>query len=267
MKEKELKIGIVQFYPERAQIESNLTKAFNIIKKNKGADIYLFPELFLSGYLFSSEDEVKKLSIKQDDFIFEKILKFSQENKIGIAGGYIENESGRYFNSSFFIGDGRLIINYRKIHLFSDEKIFFTPSSSGFKVGEYRDVKFGLMICFDWLFPESARTLTLKGAQVILHPSNLVLPYCQNAMITRAMENRVFIITTNRVGTERIKEKCLRFTGKSQIIDPTGKRIVSLSSKKEMIKIVKIFPEIANNKLITPKNNVILDRRPEQYII
>ncbi|MFN3411691.1 MAG: nitrilase-related carbon-nitrogen hydrolase [Exilispira sp.] len=267
MEEKELKIGIVQFNPIRANLEANLNKAFDIINKNNKADIYLFPELFLSGYLFESKEEVKKLSLLQSDYIFEKIIKFTEQKKIAIAGGYIENESGRFFNSSFFIGEGKFLLNYRKVHLFNDEKDFFTPSASGFKVVEYKSFKFGMMICFDWIFPEAARTLTLKGAQVILHPANLVLPYCQNAMITRAMENRVFIVTSNRIGIEKVNGKVLKFTGKSQIVDPSGRRLISFPKNKETIKIARIYPELANQKMITPKNNVILDRRPDQYIM
>lgn len=260
-----IKIALVQFEPIKNDIEKNLIKAFDLIEKNKGADIYLFPELFLSSYLFESIDEVKKLSLLQSDPIFDRIYKFTEINKIAIAGGYIENESGRFFNSAFLIGEGKFLLNYRKVHLFNDEKDFFTPSVSGFKVAEYRSVKFGIMICFDWIFPEAARTLALKGAQVILHPANLVLPYCQDAMITRALENRVFIATANRVGVEKIKNKNLKFTGKSQIVDPSGKRLKILSSTKEMVGIIEINPELANNKQITPKNNVLLDRRPDQY--
>jgi predicted amidohydrolase len=83
-------------------------------------------------------------------------------------------------------------------------------------------VKVGMMICFDWIFPESARTLALKGAQIIAHPSNLVLSYCQQAMFTRAVENRVFTITANRTGTEINGDKELYFTGKSVIVDTKG---------------------------------------------
>jgi len=267
MEKIKIKIGIVQFNPVRGNIDINIKRAFEIIEKHNKADIYIFPELFLSGYIFESIQEVKNLSIKQDDSRFNTILKFTEDRKIAISGGYIENESGRFFNSAFFIGDGKFLLNYRKIHLFDEEKAFFTPSSSGFKVIEYKSTKFGLMICFDWVFPEAARTLTLKGAQVILHPANLVLPYCQDAMITRAIENKVYIVTANRVGVEKSKNKVLKFTGHSQIVNPLGKRLVKFSKNKEMIKIIEIDPSISNNKFITPNNNLILDRRPDQYVI
>ncbi|MEZ4690386.1 MAG: nitrilase-related carbon-nitrogen hydrolase [Ignavibacteria bacterium] len=75
-----------------------------------------------------------------------------------------------------------------------------------------------MMICFDWFFPETARTLALKGAQIICHPSNLVMAYCQTAMFTRALENRVFTITANRIGYDVRENKELFFTGESVIV-------------------------------------------------
>jgi len=91
---------------------------------------------------------------------------------------------------------------YRKIHLFYKEKLYFAPGENPPKVFNVNGVNIGVMICFDWIFPETARTLSLQGAELIAHPANLVLPYCQNAMITRSIENRVFTATANRVGSE-----------------------------------------------------------------
>ena len=78
------------------------------------------------------------------------------------------------------------------------------------------------MICFDWVIPEAARTLALKGAQIICHPSNLVMPYCQKAMYARAVENHVFIITPNRIGKDENSGKEVSFTGGSIILNPKG---------------------------------------------
>mgnify|MGYP002476654204 CR=1 FL=1 len=122
-----------------------------------------------------------------------------------------------------------------------------------------------MMICFDWAFPEAARTLALAGAQIICHPSNLVMPYCQKAMYARAVENRVFIITCNRVGTEEKNKKKLTFTGNSVILDPSGNYLSSASPGKEELNIVEINPSEALNKFINPVNNVLTDRRPDFY--
>ena len=117
------------------------------------------------------------------------------------------------------------------------------------------------MICFDWIFPEMARVLTLKGSQVILHPANLVLPYCQDAMITRSIENRVFTATANRIGTER----GVKFSGLSQITDIKGNRLCQMSNGKAGIASVTIDPMLADNKSITARNDVFVDRFPGRY--
>ena len=80
------------------------------------------------------------------------------------------------------------IDTYKKIHLFNRENLWFTPGDEAPKVYEIDGVKIGVMICFDWIFPETCRSLALQGMQVLAHPSNLVLPHCQSAMITRCIE-------------------------------------------------------------------------------
>jgi predicted amidohydrolase len=123
-----------------------------------------------------------------------------------------------------------------------------------------------MMICFDWLFPEAARTLALQGAEVICHPSNLVLPYCPQAMITRSLENRVFTITANRVGTEeRVPGKPLKFIGTSQVTSPDGDVLCRAGSKREEAVAVEIDPARARKKLITPMNDIFRDRRKDLF--
>jgi len=122
------------------------------------------------------------------------------------------------------------------------------------------------MICFDWIFPEAARTLALKGADLICHPSNLVLPYCPNAMVTRAIENRVFTITANRIGNEeRNGKKKLTFIGQSEIVNPTGKILYRASEDQEEFHAVEINPLEAREKQINPYNHLLNDRKPKRY--
>lgn len=125
----------------------------------------------------------------------------------------------------------------------------------------------GMMICFDWLFPEAARSLALQGAQVILHPANLVLPFCQQAMFARALENRVFIVTVNRIGTEDEGQESNTFTGQSQVVSPKGEFLVSMSKDREQIEIINIDPDQALDKNITPFNHVMEDRRTASYTL
>jgi predicted amidohydrolase len=117
------------------------------------------------------------------------------------------------------------------------------------------------MICFDWIFPEMTRVLALKGAQVILHPANLVLPYCQDAMVTRSIENRVFTATANRIGTER----GVSFSGLSQITNFKGNRLIQMDGESIGVASVEIDPELAKNKSITKRNDIFKDRQPSIY--
>jgi predicted amidohydrolase len=121
------------------------------------------------------------------------------------------------------------------------------------------------MVCFDWFFPESARTLALRGAQIIAHPANLVLPYCQTAMVTRCLENRVFAVTTNRYGTEQIPGQCLTFTGASQVISPTGQRLLDAPVAGDCVRIIEVDPDLADDKHINPRNDLFANRRPDLY--
>jgi predicted amidohydrolase len=122
------------------------------------------------------------------------------------------------------------------------------------------------MVCFDWIFPESARVLALLGADIICHPANLVLPLCQQAMTTRSLENGVFSATANRIGTEaRGGKKPLTFTGRSQILDPMGQALAGLGENETGVAVVAIDPAKAHDKKITEQNDRLKDRRPEHY--
>ena len=186
---------------------------------------------------------------------------------MAICGGYVEKDGRNLYNSAFFMADGRLKNNYRKVHLFNRETLYFKPGNKGFEVFNYQGTTMGMMICFDWLFPEAARSLALQGAQVILHPANLVLPYCQQAMFARALENRVFIVTVNRVGEEATGEESNTFTGQSQIVSPNGDSLVRMSKDQEQVEVVSIDPAEALDKNITPFNHVMEDRRKELYTL
>ncbi len=261
-----MKVTLAQTSPKFLDIKTNLEKAIQIIKENH-SDIYIFPELFLSGYNIQSKEQLIRNSMKLNSKEIKKLQEISKKKEIGICGGYAEIYKDNFYNSAFFIGDGQILSNYRKTHLFNNEKDLFIPGNTGFEVFEYKKTKIGIMICYDWIYPESARTLTKKGAQIILHPSNLVLPYCQTAMYTRALENKVFIATVNRVGTEKDKNNNdVHFKGLSQIVNPNGEYILKLEENTEQVKSIDIKPEFSNDKNMTPKNHILNDLRPEYYL-
>jgi predicted amidohydrolase len=162
------------------------------------------------------------------------------------------------FNSGVVVRNGRFLGTYRKIHLYANEKKYFKPGDR-FRLFANR---VGVMICFDWYYPESMRTLTLMGARVVAHPSNLVMPHCPNAMIVRCVENHVFAVTADRVGRER----GLRYIGLSEIVDPNGRILHRASRTREEHAVRAIRPELANDKRITNRNDLLRDRMPRAYL-
>ncbi len=261
-------IAIAQTEPSFLDVPENHARAMELIRSVR-ADLYLFPELYLSGYAFSTRQEVERCGLGQENPYFEELSALSRERGIAICGGYAEKapgDNGTFYNSAFLIGDGALLANYRKTHLFYREHDFFAPGDTGFIVTEYRGVRLGLMVCFDWIYPESARTLALRGAQVILHPSNLVLPYCQRAMFARAVENRVFVATANRVGREdNAFGDDLTFTGGSQVVTPEGTYVLTFDEEETGIRAVTVDPAEADGKQLNAYDTILHDLRPEMY--
>jgi predicted amidohydrolase len=123
------------------------------------------------------------------------------------------------------------------------------------------------MLCFDWIYPEAARALSLKGADVIAVPSNLILPWCQRAMVIRAVENRVYTVVANRHGTEARGggQEALTFTGGSQIVAPDGEILASLGADEDGDASAEVDPAEARDKRVTPENDILADRRPSFY--
>ena len=275
---KDIRVSYIQTSPKFGDIEGNVTDAKVRIEKLK-TDLVVLPELFSTGYQFKSKKEARKLSETIDGLAVTELIKTSRETGIIICAGFAEGGGSTnhptVYNSSVLITPKDGVVGvYRKTHLFWDEKKWFSPSKNKFEVYNVKvgkvTVKIGMMICFDWYFPESMRTLALKGADIVCHPSNLVLPNCPEAMKTRCLENRVFAITANRVGVEnRIKGKTLEFIGKSQITAPDGsvlkKAPASCPSSKTSVGTVEIDILEARNKLITPENNLFKDRRDDLY--
>lgn len=266
-----MKIGYFQFKPEACNPDENIDKIETALR-DKNFDLIVLPELANSGYLFSSFDELKKTSDEIPGGIFCGALKkIAKDKNAAVVSGICEKAGDKYYNSSVLVYPSGEIKTYRKLHLFYDEKLWFAKSENPFEVYAFqndnvKDVKLGMMICFDWIFPESARTLALKGAQILCHPSNLVMPYCQDAMVTRALENRIFTITCNRTGTDTDKEgNKLSFTGMSEICRPNGDIIRRGSKENDEVFIVEINSEEALDKNMNPRNNLFDDRRTEYY--
>jgi len=269
-----MKIGYLQFKPDLGKAKRNLEKVESFISE-ESFDLLVIPELANSGYLFADKEELIGVSENPNTGKYCDMLKrMSKEKNSYIVSGFCESateeEGAVYYNSSILVfPDGKFRI-YRKTHLFFEEKKFFKPGNTGFWVYDIYNKKFGVvklgvMICFDWIFPEAARTLALRGADIICHPSNLVMPYCQNAMFTRALENHVYTITANRTGKDAIGENSVEFTGESVIVSPKGEYLSRASKDKEEIMFVIINPELSRNKYINERNDIFNDRRELFY--
>lgn len=255
-----MEVSFVQFAPKFGSPRKNVQRCIELISRVK-ADLYVLPELCNTGYVFRNRHELTKLSETiPDGETCRRWEHEAEERGVYIVAGIAERAEQDHYNSAAMFGPDGYIGSYRKSHLFLNEKHFFKPGDSGFNVFRAGKTKIGIMICFDWIFPEATRILALKGAEVIAHPSNLIFPYCMEAMRTRAIENRVFAITCNRIGTER----GTTFHGESQVVGPDMKVLVK-AGKREEVQAVEIDPAEARKKEYTPVNNIFSDRRVELY--
>ncbi len=260
-----MKIGYVQFAPLFGEIERNLDRAESLIEGTK-ADLLVLPELFNTGYLITSEEEIAALAEEVPGGpTTERLAAIAKKEGVHLVAGMAERFGDAIFNSAILISPKGFVATYRKVHLFFEEKLWFAPGNGEFPVYDIGPCRVGIMVCFDWFFPESARTLALKGAQVICHPSNLVLPYCQTAMVTRCLENRVFAVTANRTGTEARGGKTLRYTGMSQVVDTGGTILSRAGEGQDAAVAVEIDPARALDKQLNVHNNLFGDRRPSFY--
>lgn len=260
------RVTVLQFAPQLLDLQENLAR-LELYVKDLETDLVVLPELCTSGYLFSSAEEVALVSEEfPAGLSCELFGGLARERGCSIVYGFPERAGDVFYNSCALINPDGSRHLYRKAHLFNREKLFFAPGDTGLRVFPAKnEVRVGLMICFDWQFPEAARTLALRGAQIICHPANLVLPWCQQAMLTRSLENRVFSLTANRIGSESNGGVSLSFTGQSQIIGTRGEILVRMEDSETGLRTCAIDPDLAKDKTVTERNDAFRDRRPEQY--
>ncbi len=268
MNEPTHRIGFVQFTPVLGALDFNIERLLDLVRlRVEPADLLVLPEMALTGYAFRDKEELGRITTAENT---RKTLDTAARlsdlfGGAAIVVGYPEPAGdGAFYNSCMLVGPDGLLGNYRKTHLFGAEKDLFLPGDTGFAVFSVRDLTVGMMICFDWFFPESARTLALRGAEIIAHPTNLVMPYCQRAMFTRALENSVYTITANRCGTE-MHQKELRFTGESVIYGPRGNILASAPKTEDHVAVIDIDIHRARNKNLNARNHIYDDRVPDLY--
>lgn len=261
-----MKVGLYQNSPVFGDVKSNVLNAVEAIA-GTDAQLIVLPELFNTGYQFASAEEAESLAEEVPaGYTCREMISLAKDRNKFLVFGLAERDGRRIYNSAAVVGPAGFLGVYRKIHLFFEEKFIFTPGNKGFRVFKTGSATIGVMVCFDWVFPESARVLALMGAQIICHPSNLVLPHCQAAMVTRSLENGIFSITANRIGKEsREGKEPLTFTGMSQILDTRGRPLNQFGQSNTGIITADIDPMQADQKEITAHNHLLNDRRREFY--
>jgi predicted amidohydrolase len=233
------------------------------------ADLLVLPELASTGYFFTSVEELRNLAERPEDGVFcGWVRELASHRGMVVVAGFAEIASdGRLFNAALVaLPDGSWSV-YRKTHLFYKEHLVFAPGDTGFSVIEWNGVRIGTMICYDWRFPESTRTLALRGADVIAHPSDLVAAkrLWGPTMCTRALENKVVIVTANRCGVEEHDGERLVFSGESQITAMNGKVLSEAGADDECVIVAEVDPFATRNKSFNEYNDILRDRRPEMY--
>lgn len=263
-----MKLSIVQFQPEFGDINFNSSK-ISAYSQKIDSDIILFPELAFSGYDFESRQEALELSEEFQRGNIAELQEISSDfNKI-ICTGFAERDGNNLYNScAILFPNAEYSTTYHKVHLFYRERFVFDESKKGFFVINYPefDINIGPMICYDWRFPEASRTLALKGADLILCPSNLVTKVWHIATPARALENKVYLAVANRTGTENRNGTDLEFNGGSVIHSYNGTDLAKASYAGEEVVSAEIFPIETRKKSFNDYNDIFTDRRPQHYL-
>lgn len=244
-----------------------------------GAQIILLPELF-EGYYFCKDMDKKYFEWARpllNNPVIERFSALAKELNIVLPISYFEEDNGQYYNSLVMIdADGTVMENYRKTHIPDgpgyEEKFYFKLGDTGFKVWKTAYANVGVGICWDQWFPETARSLTLMGADMIFYPTAIgsepeigvdSAAHWQRVQMGHSAANIIPVIAANRIG-EEIGESCtLTFYGSSFITDHTGEKVADASRDKE-----EILYSIVDPSAIREHRHywgLIRDRRPECY--
>ena len=263
------------------KIEENLSNAVNLIQQaaKKGANIILLQELFQTPYFCIQYDEeiFKYAQTYENNKILEQFAKLAKDLQVVLPISFFEKENNVYFNSIAVINsDGKILGKYRKSHIPDGagylEKYYFNPGNTGFKVWNTNFGKIGIGICWDQWFPEAARIMALKGAEVLFYPTaigdELMSEYDSSGAWQRVMQghaaaNIMPVVASNRIGSESVKGQTNGFYGKSFICDRSGKIISEASKDKEEIIFADIDTE--EDHLFRRNWGLFRDRRTDLY--
>ncbi|MCX7021004.1 MAG: hypothetical protein NTW26_01785 [bacterium] len=257
-----LTVGYLQFEPRPGDPELNRRRMVELLTPHR-ADLVVLPELATSGYCLEAA-AMRAAAEPLDGPTAGALCELARRTGAHYVVGLPELDGGKLFNSALLVGPDGPVAGYRKLHLFGFEPGIFTPGDEKPEPVEFRGTRIGLMICFDWIYPEMARILALGGATVLCHPANLVLPHCPDAMVTRCLENRVYAVTANRVGEEVWRGEKTRFIGRSQVVTPAGEVLGRADEDGERFFSVELDTALAEDKIVRG-NDLFAGRRRDLY--
>jgi len=270
---KNIKIAAVQTNPRLMNPEENLESVISAIKEAaaKQASLIVLPECCLSGYVFNSRDEALPFAEVIPGPTTENLISLCKELKVYVILGLLEKDGDKLFNAAAFVGPDGLVGKYRKNHLpFLGVDRFVDRGDKSFKVHRTRIGNIGIEICYDIMFPEGSRIMALLGADILAVPTNFPQDRAddviKHVIPTRAIENSVYVVAADRIGTER----GYSFAGQSKIVEVSGKTLSLAGADKEEIIYGEVDLELARQKhLVTVPGEYevhrIKDRRPELY--
>ena len=264
--------------PDRKE---TLLKADRLVRKaaSEGAQIILLQELFETPYFCQTEkyENFSLASTVEDNPAINHFKEVAKELSVVLPISFYEKAGNVMFNSLVVIdADGTVMDTYRKTHIPDghcyEEKFYFSPGDTGFKVWKTKYATIGVGICWDQWFPETARSLALLGAELLFFPTAIgtepVLPIDSSGHWRRCMQghaaaNIMPVIASNRIGTETQDDSSMTFYGQSFIADETGLIVKSASSDKEEVLVAEFDLDAIAEKRISW--GVYRDRRPEMY--
>lgn len=269
-----MRIAGIQTNVAFKDVNANLSLLESTVRAEvaQGTELTIFPECFATGYCFDSLEEAREISEPVPGPITDRVARLCSELKTSVVFGMIERSGRQIFNTAVLIGPEGLVGSYRKIHLpYLGVDRFTTPGNRPFEVLEVGGVRIGMLICYDGGFPEAARVLAVRGADLVVLPTNWppgATCMAEFSINCRAMENGVYFAAVDRVGTEN----GFSFIGKSRICSPCGATMASIDDDSSGVLRAEIDPLIARTKRIVrvPGKHVIdrmADRRPDMYSV
>ena len=274
-----LKVAAVQMQMSHVK-ETNINKAESLVREaaKNDAKIILLPELFESVYFCKDMDEkhFSLASALKDNVLIKHFSELSKELNVVLLISYFEKSNKQFFNSLVVVDSGEILENYRKTHIPDgpgyEEKFYFKPGDSGFKVYKTAFGRIGVGICWDQWFCETARALALMGAEIIFYPTAIgsepeihldSKEHWQRVQMGHAATNTVPVVVANRIGKE-VGESCeITFYGSSFITDYTGQIIAEASREKQEI-IYAVF-DLKENAKQREYWGLLRDRIPSTY--